>query len=276
MELTSNERSVGGVRMACRACAFVAALAAPHAGADPVITPDPGRNASAISPLTPGAVSDKRQGLKLDYLVAPVGLRIVLPPPDASEKQAATTRSGKRRTVVGFHRDVPSEFEGDLAPRLDWIRHADGSFVSSLSITSPEAKSVRAGIRAELMAGGEIRFFGFQSDEGFAPITREDFHLEGGEIQTLWSPTVEGDTIGIEIALPSEKARSAFSFHVDEIAHTFRSMEPFRPTPKQLDCPMTTSTSNAAPGASTTTCRTRWHESALKWVTRASRAPGPW
>ena len=237
MELTSNERRAGGARMACRACAFAAALVAPHTGADPVITPDPGRNASAVSPLTPATVSDKRQGLKLDYLVAPVGVRIVLPPPDASEKRAAAATGGKRRTVVGFHRDMPDEFEGDLSPRLDWIRHADGSFVSSLTITSPGAISVRAGIRAELTAGGEIRFFGFQSDEGFAPITREDFHLEDGEVQTLWSPTVEGDTIGIEIALPSEKARSSFWFRVDEVAHTFRSVEPSRHAPKQLDCP---------------------------------------
>ncbi len=227
----------GPVRMAGWACAFVAALFAHHAGADPVITPDPGRNAAAISPLAPGAVSDKRHGLKLDYSIAPVGLRIVLPPPDSSKERAAAARGGKRRTVVGFHRDMPDEFEGDLSPQLDWTRHADGSFVSSLTVTSPGAKSVRAGIRAELIAGGEIRFFGFESDEGFAPITREDFHLEGGEIQTLWSPTVEGDTIGIEIALPSEKARSAFSFHVDEIAHDFRSIEPSRLAPKQLECP---------------------------------------
>ena len=237
MELKNNEHRAGPVRMASWAYAFVAALVAHHAGADPVITPDPGRNASAISPLSPGAVSDKRHGLKLDYSIAPIGLRIVLPPPDASEKQRAAASGGKRRTVVGYHRDMPGEFEGDLSPQLDWIQHADGSFVSSLAVTSPGAKSVRAGIRAELTAGGEIRFFGFQSDESFAPITREDFHLEGGELQTLWSPTVEGDTIGIEIALPSEKARSAFSFHVDEIAHTFRSIEPSRHAPKQLDCP---------------------------------------
>ena len=237
MELTSNERGARPVRMACWACAFVAALVAPHTGADPVSTPDPGRNTSAISPLTPDTVSDKRHGLKLDYSIAPVGLRIVLPPPDASEEQPAAAGGGKRRAVVGFHREMPGEFEGDLSPRLDWIRHADGSFVSSLAVTSPGAKSVRAGIRAELTAGGEVRFFGFQSDEGFAPITREDFHFEGGELQTLWSPTVEGDTIGIEIALPSEKARSAFSLRVDEVAHTFRSMELSRDAPKQLDCP---------------------------------------
>ena len=237
MERTSNERRAGTARMACWACAFMTALVAPHTGADPVTTPDPGRNAGAISPLTPGTVSDKRHELKLDYSIAPVGLRIVLPPPDASEKRPAAAKGGKRRAVVGFHRDMPGEFEGDLSPRLDWIRHADGSFVSSLAITSPGAKSVRAGIRAELIAGGEIRFFGFQSDEGFAPITRGDFHFEGGELQTLWSPTVEGDTIGIEIALPSEKARSAFSLRVDEIAHTFRSMELFRGAPKRLDCP---------------------------------------
>ena len=236
MELKSNEHRAGPVRMAAWAYAFVAALVAHHAGADPVITPDPGRNASAVSPLAPGAVSDRRHGLKLDYSIAPVGLRIVLPPPEPSKKRAAL-RGGKRPTVVGFHRDMPGEFEGDLSPQLDWNRHADGSFVSSLAVTSPGAKSVRAGIRAELIAGGEIRFFGFQSDERFAPITREDFHLQGGEVQTLWSPTVEGDTIGIEIALPSEKARSAFSFHVDEVAHAFRSIEPSRLAPKQLECP---------------------------------------
>ena len=237
MEQTNNERRAGSARMAGWAYALMAALVAPHAGADPVITPNPGRNASAVSPLAPAIVSDKRHELKLDYSVAPVGLRIVLPPPDASEKRPAAARGGKRRAVVGFHRDMPGEFEGDLAPRLDWLRQADGSFVSSLAVTSPGAKSVRAGIRAELTAGGEIRFFGFQSDEGLAPITREDFHFEGGELQTLWSPTVEGDTIGIEIALPSEKARSAFSFHVDKVAHTFRSMDLIRDAPKQLDCP---------------------------------------
>ena len=237
MEQTSNERRAGSARMAGWACAFMAALVAPHAGADPVITPDPGRNPSAVSPLAPSTVSDKRHELKLDYSIAPVGLRIVLPPPDASEKRSAAAKGGKRRAVVGFHRDMPVEFEGDLSPRLDWLRHADGSFVSSLAVTSPGAESVRVGIRAELTAGGEIRFFGFQSDEDFAPITREDFHFEGGELQTLWSPTVEGDTIGIEIALPSEKARSAFSFRVDEVAHTFRSMELIRDAPKQLDCP---------------------------------------
>ena len=237
MERTNNERRAGSVRMAGRACAFMAALVAPHTGADPVISPDPGRNPGAVSPLAPGTVSDKRRELKLDYSIAPVGLRIVLPPPDASEKRPAAVRGGKRRAVVGFHRDMPGEFQGDLSPRLDWPRHADGSVVSSLAVTSPGAKSVRVGIRAELTAGGEIRFFGFQSDEGFAPITREDFHFEGGELQTLWSPTVEGDTIGIEIALPSEKARSAFSFRVDEVAHTFRSMDLIRDAPKQLDCP---------------------------------------
>ena len=137
MELRSNERRAGPVRMACWAYAFVAALVAPHAGADPVITPDPGRNASAVSPLTPDTVSDKRHGLKLDYSIAPVGFRIVLPPPDASEKRAAAATGGKRRTVVGFHRDMPGDFEGDLSPRLDWTRHADASLVSSLTITSP-------------------------------------------------------------------------------------------------------------------------------------------
>ena len=215
---------------------FLAALFASCAGADPILTDEPGRNAGAVSPPSPEASAAEKRELKLDYSVAPVGLHIVLPPPSAAEKRAAAAKGGKRRTVIGFHRAMPGAFSGDLAPQLDWLPQPDGSFASALSVTSPEAESVRVGIRAELGAGGEIRFFGEQSDERFAAFTWRDFHVEGGELQVLWSPAVEGDTIGIEISLPSGKARSAFSLRVDALAHTFRSMSTLHRAPK-LECP---------------------------------------
>ena len=227
-------RNRGGLALAC---ALLATLVANHAGADPAVTGEPGRNAGAVSPPSPGAAPERQRGLKLDHPAAPVGLRIVLPPPSAAEVRAAAAKGGKRRrTVIGFHRAMPAAFEGDLSPQLDWLRQPDGSLAGALSVASPGAESVRIGIRAELGAGGEIRFFGERPDERFAALTWRDFHLEGGEIQVLWSPTVEGDAIGIEISLPPGKARSAFSLRVDAVAHTFRSMASPRGAPK-LDCP---------------------------------------
>ena len=217
-------------------CAFVASLVVPHAGADPEITPDAGRAASAVTPELPDDGSSEKRELKLDYSSGPVGLAIVLPPPSEKEKQAMAKGSSKGPLAIGFHRDVPTGFKGDLSPELGWVEVSGGSFVGSLSVTSPGAESVRVGIRAALPPGGEMRFFGEEDDERFPVVTGEDFTIEGDEIQTLWSPVVDGDTIGIEIALPSEKARDAFWITIDAVAHTFLPIGSLPSAPK-LDCP---------------------------------------
>lgn len=218
------------------AFAFICALTLSEAGADPEITPDEARAPSAVMPQTPVDGSAAKRGLKLDYSTVRVGLQIVLPPPSEQEKQSMAKEGSKGPVAIGFHRDVPGEFKGDLSPQLDWIEQPDGSFVSSLSVTSPGAESVRVGIRAELPPGGEIRFFDEESDESLPVVTSEDFHIEGDEIQTLWSPTVEGDTIGIEITLPSEKPLSVFWLTVDAVSHTLVPTGSLPLAPK-LDCP---------------------------------------
>ena len=183
-------------------------LCASPVGADPEITPDLLQAPSAVSPPTPDASDNRKRYLKLDYAGAFPGLHIVLPSPSGEEKQSMVQPDSKP-VVIGFHRDLPDGFKDDLSPELDWVEQADGSFVASLLVTSPEAGSLRVGIRAELTPGGEIRFFGEQSDERFAVVTQEDFPVVDDEIQTLWSPTVDGDTIGIEVTLPPEKAVDA-------------------------------------------------------------------
>ena len=234
-----STRGQGCIRLA-PACAFVTAFITAFVmspvGATPESTPQEGLAPSAVTPDAPAGASDRQRALKLDYSLVPVGLRIVLPPPSAEEKQSAAEAGSKRRVMVGYHRDVPSDFKGDLSPQIDWTEQSDGTFVSSLSVTSPGAESVRVGIRAELGPEGEIRFFGAQSDNQFPVVTQDDFQVLGDEIQTLWSPTVEGDTIGIEITLPSEKAMSVFSLTIDEVAHTFVSTESL-PSAFKLDCP---------------------------------------
>ncbi len=166
-----------------------------------------------------------------------MALSIVLAPPSEEEIQSFKKAESGGPLVIGFHRDPPGAFDDDLSPQLDWTELSDGSFVTSVSVTTPEAEAVRVGIRAGLSSGGEIRFFRPGSDERLPLITQEDFHFVEDAMETLWSPTVDGDTIGIEISLPSAKAVDAFSLMVDKVAHTFVPTDSLPEAPKALDCP---------------------------------------
>ena len=59
----------------------------------------------------------------------------------------------------------------------------------------------------------------------------------GGDTpQTLWSPTVQGDTIGVEISLPSADALSEFSFGIEEISHIDSPIDSTLFDTKRLNC----------------------------------------
>ena len=208
----------------------------PLVSADPSITPEEGRNASAVIPPAPAGAPDEARKLKLDYSTPPAMLSIVLPPPKKEEMKAMERADEKGALAVGFHRDMPEEFQGDLAPRLEWIVQPDGSFVSVVSVTSPGAQALRVGLRTDPVAGIEIRFFGEDPDARHPPLSAEDFRRAGDDSAPLWSPTVEGDTIGIEIALSSAKAKDTFSLRIEAVAHTVRPAASLESVPK-LDCP---------------------------------------
>ena len=128
---------------------------------------------------------------------------------------------------------------------MEWAPLADGSIVSAVSVTSPEAVALRAGVQAELGSGGEIRFFDGgpsmkegrpgRAGRGFPMMTRADFREAGGT-ETVWSPIVEGNTIGIEVTLPSRDALSDFSFRIEKVSHIYAPMGQRGPLPKQLQC----------------------------------------
>ena len=191
------------------------------------------------SPLIPEMTPAANRALKFDYSATPAPLHIVLPPMGKTERQKQPAANA--RTVgplqIGLERDMPSELRSDISPRLEWTALEDGSFVGAVSITSPDASAMRMAIHADLAAGGEIRFFGEYPDQRFPVFTQSDFHLEdGGETGALWSPVVEGDTIGVEITLPSRKALSAFSLSVGAVSHIWYPVDSLLYTPKALNC----------------------------------------
>ena len=189
----------------------------------------------AVSPVTQSKGQNESRALKRDYSGAPAGLHVVLPPPSAEEEKRGRQASKRKLVFIGFHRHVPVEFEGNLSPAIEWSEQADGSFVGSFHITSSGAASLRVGIRADLPLGAEIRFFGPGSDERFPVSTHEDLYVLDGEIRTLWSPSVDGDTLGIEISLPSEKAVDAFRVAIDTVAHSGQAIVDLGKA-RKLDC----------------------------------------
>ena len=176
----------------------------------------------AVSPVRPEAASGEEEAGRELNLNVPVGrtaLHVTLPPAHRTERSAPA--SGRGPVAVAFHRDMPEEFRGDLSSRLEWTPLAGGSIAAAVSVTSPGAADMRMGVRVDLAPGGELRFFGADAGRRFPVVTRADLAWKGGRPRTLWSPVVEGDTIGIEITLPSRNALSTFSFSVDRISHGY-------------------------------------------------------
>lgn len=229
----------GRVWTAITCASLTALIVAHHADAQSVD--------SAVSPaVSPDTAELANRSLKLDFSAAPVVLRIVLPAADAASQRSEAEARDHRPLQIGFPRAIPSDYRGDLSPLIDWTSLDDGSIAGAVSVTSPGAQALRAAIRAELGSGGEIRFFeGNAAEENteqltasqdFPVITREDFY-ENGEPEVLWSPTVEGDTIGIEITLPSREAVSDFSLSIEQVSHIYVPMGSLGDVPEELECP---------------------------------------
>ena len=242
-----GHRAARGLRSveAALVCAFVV-LGAWHA---PVHAQ---RVGSAVGPPALKEGSAAQSALKLDYSGTPVALQVALPAADAAVKQSIAQKASDLPLQIGVHRSMPNEFQGDVSPKLDWEEMDDGSIVSSMSVTSSGASAMRMGVKAELPDGAELRFFDGQSNQGpgYPVIGPTDlvlkngtpanlgasaadpetagagselsglvFSLKDAAAEILWSPIVKGDTIGMEISLPSADALSSFSLSIEKISH---------------------------------------------------------
>ncbi len=192
------------------------------------------------------------QSLTQDSTSIPIALRIILPQVTNSEQATWTEQRKKQPSQIGFGREIPVAYQDDLAPRLTWDTLSDGSLVSALSVTSPGASALRVAVYASLGSGAELRFFSLaDSAQHFEPLTEQDFASQANELpvdpptqydftpQTgelltadessvqdlpVWSPVIDGETVGIEITLPSSAALSTFSLSVDQVSHIPQSI----------------------------------------------------
>ena len=172
------------------------------------------------------------------YTVDPIAIQIVLPEMDTQSAQSLkSTAIGMWPPQIGLSRPIPSEFQGDLAGLLtgDWVEVGDGSMVAAISIRSKGASALRIGFTAQVKTNVEIRFF---NPNILAEETQEEatnqlrIVLEGytnddfvevdakGEATLQWSPTIEGDSIALELRV-QKTALPNFSFEIEDISHIF-------------------------------------------------------
>lgn len=173
--------------------------------------------------------------LKQDYTQTAIPLAITLVPVEATEtaQHAQTNTAQKGKALqLGFGRDIPPADRANILPRLKWTHFPDGTLVSAWTITSPQARSVRLALIAPTLAEGvEVRFFCPRSpQQSFGPFTQElllrntepagqNRQEKPGTQEGFWSPVIEGDSIGVEISLPSTEALQTSSIHLLQISH---------------------------------------------------------
>ena len=164
---------------------------------------------------------------RLDYSRVEVTRSLVLPAPRAEAAKEPAAAAG-RPYAIGFGRPIPPELAGDLARDAVWTVRPDGSRVTSLSVRSPGALSVRAALRARLPEGAVLRFFAPGDSTRAYPVLKwSDFERawasrgteEGGASGAGWSPVVAGDVIGLELELPPEADAHAVELRLALVSH---------------------------------------------------------
>ena len=191
--------------------------------------------AGAAQTVGVGNADTKRDYTDAQVLASVARIDLSALPPAAP----AAGRGATGPVRMGVHRPVTPAV-GELAPRLTWTTLEDGRIVAAVVVASPGAAFVRVALTAKLGNGGELRYF----KPGAAPlrhavISEVEFAgaRPGAQGAVLWSPSVPGDSIGVEIVLPSTMALAEFSFVVVKVAHGTVDRDAAAWQPKAYSCP---------------------------------------
>lgn len=165
---------------------------------------------------------------KMDYTRVPISRPIVLPAIADVEARTGSVASAPGQPLrIGVGRQLPALDRGDLATAVTWTALPDGGRVASFSVHSPRAGAIRVAVRAALPAGAVLRFFAPGDPQRRYPLLKgtnlqgprleDDAQTDG--LRTRWSPTIPGDTVGIEIEIAPSTQDSEVSLHIVGVSH---------------------------------------------------------
>ena len=163
-------------------------------------------------------------------------LDIRLPALSAAER-TAIGRPRRGPTLVGTGQAVPNAYQSELSARLEWNPAPGGGLVAAFQVSAPEAKALRIGLKGNLPDGGAVRFFSpVDASQRFEPYRRTDFHPPEAQDRAkvkvatsappvddagrlIWSPSVSGSALGVEVTVPSAQALAELSLKVARISN---------------------------------------------------------
>ncbi len=192
-------------------------------------------SAPPLIPMTQEILLQPETKLKQDFESMAVSPQIVLNVPSEAEKSILQNQGKGEALKIGFGRDLPQPYQGDLFPLLPW-KDLEYDHVATFSITSPEAKSIRVAMNLALLPEGvEVRFFSEKNSQIYGPYTSESHRFQHSESELIensnqlskdmlfWSPVIEGETAGVEIYIPAG-SRNDFSVEIPQIQHLVYSV----------------------------------------------------
>lgn len=155
----------------------------------------------------------------------------------SAEERTAIGRPRRGPALVGAGQAVPDAHQGELSARLEWNAAPGGGLVAAFQVSAPEAEALRIGLKGNLPEGGAVRFFSpADASQRFEPYRRTDFlppeaqdrvkakvatsapHAnDAGRL--IWSPSVSGSALGVEVTVPSAEALAKLSLEVARISN---------------------------------------------------------
>jgi len=155
------------------------------------------------------------------------------------------TLATEKRVQVGISRPLSAGVD------LQWQALADGSRSARFDIASPEAGSLRVGLRVrDLPPGTELRFQGsLPGQRVLGPVLAETPLAATRLHGAFWTPLTSGDTQSIEIAIPAGADAGKVRLTVEGASHLATSAERrFAPVVKAAAAACHEDVACAAPG----------------------------
>lgn len=153
--------------------------------------------------------------------------------PVASVKMQTLSEQNSIPKQIGFNRNVAMLSTAENTKKqLSWLKFPENNHYAGIKISSPKALALRVGITVKnLPEDAEFRFFGIQegisvdiqpiSGREILDILRNNRKADPTDLngEIFWSPTVSGDTIGVEIYLQDNYDLSSLQIAFPLISH---------------------------------------------------------
>jgi hypothetical protein len=205
------------------------------AGLATVVAAAPAHGQTSVPPAryeSPGVARAQEPPARLLLPPGSAAREVSLRRPDAAEvaarrsmREGASAPVGKpykrRALMAGFARPLPAAEARMPLAELPWRSTDDGTRAARLTVTSPGAVALRAGLAVDAVPPGLVLRFQGSGGAVLGPVAAGEIAAAADADGLYWSPVLEGETATIEFALPPGGDAIAGAVVMAEISHLF-------------------------------------------------------